>query len=99
MEKLMQMDGTMEETLWEEDPAKNAAEIDPEDGMADGSENCANDETEESEGFLKDNRGIGVIEMVLILVVLVGLVLIFKNQLNSIIGDVFDKVNSTINRL
>jgi hypothetical protein len=48
---------------------------------------------------MNDNRGIGVIEMVLILVVLVGLVLIFKNQLNSIISDVFDKVNSTINRL
>ena len=57
------------------------------------------DEDEEIPGLVKDNRGIGVIEMVLILVVLVGLVLIFKNQLNAIIGDVFDKVNSTINRL
>lgn len=57
------------------------------------------DEDEEILGLVKDNRGIGVIEMVLILVVLVGLVLIFKNQLNAIIGDVFDKVNSTINRL
>ncbi len=54
---------------------------------------------EEIPGLVNDNRGIGVIEMVLILVVLVGLVLIFKNQLNSIISDVFDKVNSTINRL
>ena len=54
---------------------------------------------EEIPGLMNDNRGIGVIEMVLILVVLVGLVLIFKNQLNSIISDVFDKVNSTINRL
>ena len=57
------------------------------------------DEDEEILGLVKDNRGIGVIEMVLILVVLVGLVLIFKNQLNAIIGDVFDKMNSTINRL
>ena len=57
------------------------------------------DTEEEIPGLLNDNRGIGVIEMVLILVVLVGLVLIFKNQLTAIIGDVFDKVNSTINRL
>ena len=57
------------------------------------------DEDEEILGLVKDNRGIGVIEMVLILVVLVGLVLIFKNQLNAIVGDVFDRVNSTINRL
>ncbi|MBR5348179.1 MAG: hypothetical protein IK125_03000 [Lachnospiraceae bacterium] len=54
---------------------------------------------EEFPGLLKDNRGIGVIEMVLILVVLVGLVLIFKSQLTSIIGTVFDKVNSTVNKL
>jgi|GEM_PF-823384 len=53
----------------------------------------------ERRSLINDDRGIGVIEMVLILVVLVGLVLIFKTQLTSIIGTVFDKVNNTINKL
>ena len=30
---------------------------------------------------LKDDRGIGVVEVILILVVLIGLVIIFKSQL------------------
>ncbi|MBO4478344.1 MAG: hypothetical protein J5757_08480 [Lachnospiraceae bacterium] len=62
-------------------------------------ENVTDVTEEEIPGLLKDNRGIGVIEMVLILVVLVGLVLIFKTQLTSIIGTVFDKVNSSVNKL
>ena len=32
---------------------------------------------------LKDEKGIGVVEVILILVVLIGLVIIFKSQLTS----------------
>ena len=42
----------------------------------------------------EDNRGIGTIEMILILVVLIGLVIIFKNQLNSLISSIFSKITS-----
>lgn len=38
-------------------------------------------------GFWKDNRGVGVIEVVLILVVLIGLVLIFKEQITSVVSN------------
>ena len=34
---------------------------------------------------LKDDRGIGVVEVILILVVLIGLVIIFKSQLTSLV--------------
>ena len=48
------------------------------------------------EGFKEDQQGIGVIEVVLILVVLIGLVLIFKNEISSIVSSAFDsmKLNS-----
>ena len=42
--------------------------------------------------FLEDESGVTVIEIVLILVVLIGLVIIFKNQLNSLIQALLDKI-------
>lgn len=42
--------------------------------------------------FLEDKSGVTVIEIVLILVVLIGLVIIFKNQLNSLIQSLLDKI-------
>ena len=39
-----------------------------------------------------DNRGIGVIELVLILVVLIGLVVIFRDQLTSLINGIFERI-------
>jgi len=49
--------------------------------------------------FWKDEAGIGVVEVVLILVVLIGLVLIFKNQLTSIMTNLFEKIESNTNKL
>ncbi len=48
--------------------------------------------------FHTDNKGMGVIEIVLIILVLIGLILIFKNQITSIINTVFSKVTTQINR-
>lgn len=42
--------------------------------------------------FLKDESAIGVIEIVLILVVLIGLVIIFKNKLNSLLSKIFKEI-------
>lgn len=44
--------------------------------------------------FLKEEDGIGTIEIILILVVLIGLVIIFKKQLSSLIGSIFNKITS-----
>jgi Sec-independent protein translocase protein TatA len=43
--------------------------------------------------FLSEEDGIGTVEMILILVVLIGLVLIFKKRLTTLIGDIFDTVS------
>ena len=43
--------------------------------------------------FLNDEAGIGVVEMILI-VVLIGLVLIFKSQLTALVNDIFSRITS-----
>ena len=47
---------------------------------------------------LKDDRGIGVVEVILILVVLIGLVIIFKSQLTSLVQTIFEKITSEFER-
>ena len=44
--------------------------------------------------ILKEENGAAVIEMVLVIVVLIALVLIFKNQLTTLVNDIFDKITS-----
>lgn len=44
--------------------------------------------------ILKEDRGIGVVEVILILVVLIGLVIIFKSQLTSLVQNIFQKITS-----
>ncbi len=48
---------------------------------------------------LKDDRGIGVVEVILILVVLIGLVIIFKSQLTDIVNSIFQKIVSESSRI
>lgn len=42
----------------------------------------------------KNNRGMGTVEMILIIVVLIGLVLIFKTQITELTGTVFQKIST-----
>lgn len=49
---------------------------------------------EKIKSFWQDDSGIGVVEMILILVVLIGLVLIFKNQLRSLVEGIFKQIQS-----
>lgn len=43
---------------------------------------------------LKNDRGIGVVEVILILVVLIGLVIVFKSQLTELVESIFEKITS-----
>ncbi len=43
--------------------------------------------------FLLEEDGVGVIEVVLILVVLIGLVIIFKKQINTLLENIFKEIN------
>lgn len=44
--------------------------------------------------FMTEEDGIGVIEIVLILVVLIGLVIIFKKQITTLLQNIFKEINS-----
>lgn len=45
---------------------------------------------------LDDESGVGVIEVILILLVLVGLVIIFKNQITSLARNIFSNITSQV---
>lgn len=47
----------------------------------------------EIQRFFTEESGIGVVEVILILVVIVGLILIFKNQLTSLVTKTFGNIN------
>lgn len=47
----------------------------------------------ELKAFWTEEDGVGVIEVVLILVVLIGLVIIFKKQINDLLNNVFKEIN------
>lgn len=44
--------------------------------------------------FIREEDGMGTVEVILIIVVLIGLVIIFKNQLTQIVNDIFAKISS-----
>lgn len=43
--------------------------------------------------FFQQEDGVGVIEVVLILVVLIGLVLIFKSQIRDLLENIFKEIS------
>ncbi len=47
-----------------------------------------------AEELMRDEQGVGVIELVLILVVLIGLVIIFKKQITTLLENIFKQINS-----
>lgn len=52
---------------------------------------------EHLKAFLIEEEGVGVVEIILILVVLISLVLIFKSQLTGLVGNIFGKIISQSN--
>jgi Flp pilus assembly pilin Flp len=42
--------------------------------------------------FIKEEDGIGVVEIILILVILIGLVVIFKEEIEKIVKNAFDAI-------
>lgn len=42
--------------------------------------------------LIKDERGAGVVELILIIVVLIGLVLIFKDQITELVNELFETI-------
>ena len=44
--------------------------------------------------FVQEENAVAVVEIILILVVLIGLVIIFKEQLTTVVNNIFDKISS-----
>lgn len=50
--------------------------------------------SEEIKRFVKEEDGIGVVEVILILVVVIGLIIIFKKQLTTLVNNTFSNINN-----
>lgn len=47
--------------------------------------------------FWREEEGMGTVEIILIIVVLIGLVIIFKTQLRALVEKVFEKITTDSN--
>lgn len=47
--------------------------------------------------FTYDNRGMGTIEIVLIIIVILGILVIFRDNIETLINTVFGKIHSQVN--
>ena len=52
-----------------------------------------------AKGFLQEEDAVGVVEIILILVVLIGLVMIFKDQLTSLVENILSKITKQSNSI
>ncbi len=49
--------------------------------------------------FWNDEDGMGVVEVVLITIVLIGLVILFKKQITSLVNTILTKMSSQANKI
>lgn len=49
--------------------------------------------------FFNDESGMGVVEIILIIVVLIGLVVIFQSNIKSVVSNIFTKINSGVSKV
>lgn len=49
--------------------------------------------------FIEDEEGLGIVELVLIIIVLIGLVMIFKEKVKVFIDKLFDKATQKIDHV
>lgn len=61
--------------------------------------NIMNNIKREAKKFWNDEDGIGVVEVVLITIVLVGLVVLFKKQITDLVNSVLSKMTNQANKI
>lgn len=64
-----------------------------------GREAGMNEMQNEIKRFFVEEDGVGVVEIILILVVIVGLIVVFKSQLSSIVNKAFKGITNKANGL
>ena len=61
--------------------------------------NIMNNIKREAKKFWNDEDGMGVVEVVLITIVLVGLVVLFKKQITDLVNSVLSKMTNKANKI
>lgn len=61
--------------------------------------NIMNNIKREAKKFWNDEDGMGVVEVVLITIVLVGLVVLFKKQITALVNSVLSKMTNQANKI
>ena len=49
--------------------------------------------------FIKDNSGIGIVEIILILVILIALIVIFREKITAIVNTAFTNIQNDSNTI
>jgi Flp pilus assembly pilin Flp len=49
--------------------------------------------------FMKEEDGFGVVEVILIIVVLIGLVIIFRDSITNVIENIFDTISERVDEV
>lgn len=49
--------------------------------------------------LIREEDGMGTVEIILIIVVLVGLVIIFKDRITDLVNNIFDKITKETNKI
>lgn len=62
-------------------------------------ESCGDGKLKGWKQFLVEEEGMGTVEVILIIVVLVGLVILFKNEITAIVQTLFSKITSQTSKL
>ncbi len=49
--------------------------------------------------FLSDESGMGVVEIILIIVVLIAMVLVFKDQITTLVNNIWESINKSAKKI
>ena len=49
--------------------------------------------------FLRDESGMGVVEIILIIVVLIAMVIIFKEQITTLVNNIWKSINESAKKI
>ena len=49
--------------------------------------------------LIREEDGMGTVEIILIIVVLVGVVIIFKDRITALVSNIFDKITKESNKI
>lgn len=49
--------------------------------------------------FLRDESGMGVVEVILIIVVLIAMVIVFKDQISELVDNIWKSINDSAKKI